>query len=134
MKDYPEIIAGKFASLEELISREAYEEAFRTTRTLTRIADSSEHCDGVLISEVMEGLYNQINDTFTSYEVTEDDRKNIQKLSLEHTRMLGKLFNTNDKLKIYDTLCGFRYAFTHIQLRYWDQGKTKVLRPPYVLR
>ena len=72
MKDIYQIFDDGLLRLSH-VNEVGTEGCFRLARDLTRVATYSDFKQGVLIAEVLEGIFNQIGPLFERYNIPEDE-------------------------------------------------------------
>jgi hypothetical protein len=87
-----------------------------------------EHEDGIFIGEVLEAIFNEIDDLFSSFDVSAEDKQAIKNSSIECLSTLVANFKEPNNHKVYSSLKALRVMATKSQFKYWDTFEPKPQR------
>lgn len=127
MKNTNEIFDENLRIVVELLKKSNYYACTRIVRKLATVAVMSNFKDGVFISEVLEGIFDQLDDVVRRYKVDENELKKIIKVLIEQCNILVEVFKNDSKEKLYGALKEMRYSVTEFQI---ESFNTAVPRKP----
>lgn len=123
MKNTIEIFDEYLRLIKNMLEQSNYYGCTRIARKLTTVSTMSGFKDGVLISEVCEGIFDQLDDVVKRYKVDEEKLKKIDKLLIELTNTLVEVMKNDSKEKLYEVLKEMRYSVTEFQINSFDTAK-----------
>ena len=92
---------------------------------LTKYSIMADYQDGVLIAEIFEGIFSQIDDLFTTTDVPENQREQILTELKNHIVSIEKTYKDDDKNLIYQELKKIRNIATRFQTHCWNTFTAK---------
>jgi hypothetical protein len=125
MKEANQVFKGKLQMIVELIDKENLPGCYITSRNLTMFSTILEYDDGILISELFEGVFSQIGPLFETYEIDEKERKQLMSEIKTQVIQIIKYYNDADKKQLYLALQQLRAIATKFQINRWETGKRK---------
>ncbi len=124
MKNTLEIFDESLKMIANMLEKPNYFGCTRISRKLTTVSTMSEFKDGVFVSEVLEGIFDQLDDVVMRYEVDVDELKKIVNLLIEHINTLADALKNNSKEKLYEVLKEMRYSMTKFQIYSFNTAKS----------
>jgi hypothetical protein len=126
MKDFNTIFIDSLKEITGLLERRDFESAFKSIAPLTHYSNFSGDAQGVLITEVLEGVFNQVGPIVDTFQIPDEEIQDMVSNLLEaYNKLIIALFDKN-KLKIFDALVSIRFIATQFQLKWTKIGKQKV--------
>lgn len=127
MKNTNEIFDENLRIIVEMLEKSNYHGCTRIARKLITVSTMSNFKDGVFISEVLEGIFDQLDDVVRRYKVDENELKKIIKVLIEQSNALVEALKNDSKEKLYEVLKEMRYSMTEFQIKSFN---TAVPKPP----
>ena len=129
MKDIYQILDEGFQSLSRL-DEVSFNNCLHIAVDLTRVATYSDFKRGVLITEVLEGVFDQVGSLFEQYSVPKEDEKQIKDKIRQNIASLSSVYKNNDEAQLFKILADLRFAATSFQFHCYNHwGPTKDPRP-----
>jgi len=126
MKDVYQIFDESFATILRFLENAQYDNCYKISSDMTRIASVSEFTDGILVSEILESVFSQLSTLFGSYKIDEVGGKLIKDQLKEQISLLSKNYRIDDKNKVYPILRDLRSMVTQFQFKCWNTMSEKV--------
>lgn len=89
---------------------------FHLARDLTKVATYAGFKQGVLVAEVLEGVFMQIGPLFEQYKIPADERSNIKTTIGQYVSSLASTYKS-DSSAAYELLADLRLAATQFQFK-----------------
>lgn len=115
MKDSEQVFNEGLQRLTQL-DEVGFEACFRLASDLTRVATYSDFKQGVLIAEVLEGIFNQIGPLFEAYDIPENEIRDISDTINQGLSQLLSVY-TDDRSAAFEILADLRFAATKFQFK-----------------
>ena len=131
MKDVYQILDEGFQSLSRL-DEISFNNCLHMAIDLTRVATYSDFKQGVLIAEVLEGVFSQVGSLFEQYDVPKEDGKQIKDTIRQNIASLSSVYKNNDEAQLFKILADLRFAATSFQFHcytHWELVKDPHMRP-----
>lgn len=125
MKNTIEIFDENLKVIVNMLKESNYAGCNRISRKLITVATMSNFKDGVFISEILEGIFDQLDDVVTRYEVDGDKLKKLNMLLIERGNTLVEALKNNSNEKLYEILKEMRYSVTEFQINSFNTTKRK---------
>ena len=127
MKDVYEIFADE---LQRLTGPDdiGFENCFQIVPDLARIVAYSDFKQGLLVAEVLEGIFSQVEPLFNRYNIPENDATDIKNQIGQGLSLLSSAYR-NDYGAAYEIPADLRFAATRFQFR--ALTTRRLLKPPY---
>ncbi len=100
-----------------------FKTCFNIASNLTRIAVFANFKRGVLVAEILEGVFSQVGPIFDQYSIPEEDKEQTKDRIREHIIALSSAYNGADKAGLYDIVENLRFTATDFQFKCWNQWK-----------
>lgn len=110
---------NRLASLREV----GFKGCFHLAVDLTRVAAYSDFKQGLLVAEVLEGIFSQIGPLFDRYDIPEDEGKKIIDIIIQDLSSLSSVYRS-DSSAAYEILADLRLAATKFQFKCYTTWKT----------
>lgn len=114
MNDVYKIFDDGFQKLTEL-DEIGFENCFRIAADLTKIAVYSNFKHGVLVAEVLEGVFGQVGPLFEMYDIPKDRKKVIKDKIIHEIYSLSSTYKNDNGAAVYESLADVRFAATRFQ-------------------
>ena len=114
MKDVYQIFDDGFqnmARLEEL----DFKSCLNIAHDLIIIATHFDFKYGVIIAEILEGIFAQVEHLYEHYQIPMDDTKQIKQEISQGIVLLSSTYRNNDDVRVYNILADLRFAATKFQ-------------------
>ena len=118
-----EIVKDRLETVLDLAKEEKYHGCFIAAQTLTRFSWTAKLKDELLISEILETLFKEMDILVNTYEMQAEVK---QELKGEITDGLAKLvaaYPEKNPSVVYNCLRDLRYSATSYQLHVWENYK-----------
>lgn len=103
MNDVYKIFDDGFQKLTEL-DEIGFENCFRIAADLTKIAVYSNFKHGVLVAEVLEGVFGQVGPLFEMYDIPKDRKKVIKDKIIHEIYSLSSTYKNDNGAAVYESL------------------------------
>ncbi|MGB8219676.1 MAG: hypothetical protein WCE46_04770 [Methanoregula sp.] len=125
MKTYDVAFQDNLIEIGTFISEQNFELAFKTAGTLVHLCNLLEDQDGVFITEMLEGAFNQVGPVVENTQIPDIEIKTVvEKLSQDYSDFLAA-YNAKNRMDIFDALSKLRFTATQFQLKWTKIGKPK---------
>lgn len=94
---------------------------YNIAHDLVSFAWNLELKDEVFISEVLESVFSNLNDTFNNYAVPPEKKNEIKLEIIDKLKPLIQAYKTKSASTLYNTLSEIRYSATFHQLTAWQK-------------
>ena len=115
MKDIHQIFDDGFQRLAKL-DEVGFRGCFHLAADLARVATYVDFKQGVLVMEVLEGIFNQVGPLFETFDIPEKDGKYIKDKIAQGVVSLSSVYG-KDALATHDILAELRFAATDFQFK-----------------
>lgn len=105
-----------------------FEACFRLASDLTRVAAYSDFKQGVLIAEVLEGVFKQIGPLFDTYDIPENEIRGITDTIGQGLSKLLSIY-TDDRSAAFEVLADLRFAATKFQFKCYTTWRRLPRKP-----
>lgn len=122
MKDVYQIFDDGLQTLTRL-DEIGFENCFRVAVDLTQISVYSDFKRGVLVAEVLEGVFRQVGPLFEVYDIPEDNKKEIKDKIVQAIRSLSSVYKSDNGAAVYESLADVRFAATRFQFECYCSWK-----------
>ena len=95
---------------------------------MTKVATYSDFKMGVLISEVLEGVFGQIGSLFERYNIPEDEGGDVKAAISQHISSLSSVYK-NDTSATCELLADLRFTATQFQFKCYTTWSRTPRRP-----
>lgn len=120
MKDMYQIFDESFANLDNLIEKSSYTNCYNIAKDLTRISTLADYKDGILITEVLEKIFNEIEPLLLEYKIPEKDSNALKEELKKYVGLLSQSYKDENKTKVYEILKELRSVATQFQFQCWN--------------
>lgn len=121
MKHYQAVIEENLSAIQEMVKIYNFRAAFEIVSDLTKICTLFDDEDGILIMEVLEGIFSQVGPIFENYELSEDLKKEIASITVGELNKIMDNYKSKNQINIYKNLRYIRSISTKLQI---DQVRT----------
>ena len=125
MKDIYQIFDENFETLARFVGKTGFKNCFNIVADLNRISTFSDFRRGVLIAEILEGVFSQIDPLLKQYDIPDTDRKQMEDKISQNIVLLSSTYKNDDKEKLYEILEDLRFTATAFQFKCWNNWKRK---------
>ena len=115
MKDSKQVFDEGLQRLTHL-DEVGFEACFHLASDITMVATYSDYKHGVLIAEVLEGVFSQIGPLFEMYDIPENEIKDISDTISQGLSKLLSVY-TDDSSAAFEILADLRFAATKFQVK-----------------
>ena len=122
MKDVYQIFDDGLQALTRL-DEIGFENCFRVAADLTKISAYSDFKRGVLVAEVLEGVFHQVGPLFVVYDIPEGNKKEIKDKIVQAIRSLSSTYKSDNGAAVYESLADVRFAATRFQFECYRSWK-----------
>ncbi len=125
MKDVYQVFDDGFQNISRF-DETGFKNCFYIAADMTRIATYLDFKQGVLVAEVLEGIFSQVGPLFEYYVIPNDDKKRIKDKIDQGVALLSSAYKNDDMAKLCEILTDLRFAATSFQLKsftHWKQVK-----------
>lgn len=133
-KNIFEIFDENLIKLKNQVDEKNYNNCFRITIDLTRISTLSNFKDGLLISEILENVFQQIDSIIIQYIVEKEETDELNRQVTEILDIILKSYKDESKQNLYDALKELRYIATQFQFKNWHTKKQKISGTQYMVK
>ncbi|HIJ07251.1 hypothetical protein [Methanocalculus sp.] len=116
MKDYQAVIEEDFFTIREMVKVYNLRAAFNIVLDLTRICTLFDDDDGIIIMEVLEGVFSQVGSVFDNYDVPENLKTEFASNVVEELDKLIENYKSKNQIEIYKNLRHIRTISTKLQI------------------
>ncbi len=116
MKDVNIIFTDRFKDVQKNLENANYSVCSRIAHDLVNFAWNLELEDEVFISEILEGVFTNLEEISIEYQIPKEIRSKINSDIAEKMNSLADTYNTKDPSKLYKSLKQLRYITTQHQL------------------
>lgn len=120
MRNSFDIFNEHLTELESTIEQQRLSNCLSRCTELTRYSAIVEYQDGVLISEVLGGVFSEISTLFESRNIPESKQKQFLTDLRAHVSSIKNTYQNDDKNSIYNALKDIRNFTTQFQLYCWN--------------
>ena len=124
MKDIYQIFAENLETLAGFVGKTGFKNCFNIVADLNRISTFSDFRGGVLIAEILEGVFSQIDPLLKQYDIPDTNRKQMEGKISQNIVLLSS-YKNNNKEKLYEILKDLRFTVTAFQFKCWNNWKRK---------
>jgi len=121
MKDYRAVIEENFLTMREMVEVYNLRAAFTIVSDLTKVCTLFDDEDGIIIMEVLEGIFSQVGPIFEKYELSENIKSEFTSIAVVELDKLIENYKSNNQIEIYKSLRYIRSISTKLQI---DQLRT----------
>ncbi len=128
MKDFKEGFLENISKIQLQFDESNFIGCRRLSSELIAASNFFDFVDGVLIAEILESIFDNLNELNDRYEIEKEDLAELNKLITNIIKMINNSnlnFNDKNKIKIYDLLKDFRVKATRMQVNYHMVKKLK---------
>lgn len=128
MKDFKESFLEKLSSIIVQFDMSNFLGCSIISSDILRYSDFVSFADGVMIGEIYESIFANLQDLSKGYEIEKEDLLNLKETISDSIKVIiDSNLDINDeyKIKIYNTLSNLRYKVTRMQLEYFTVKKPK---------
>ena len=125
MKDIYQIFDENLEMLARFVGKTDFKNCFNIVADLNRISTFSDFRGGVLIAEILEGIFSQVGSLLKQYDIPDTDRKQMEDKIGQNIILLSSTYKNDDKEKLYDILEDLRFTVTAFQFKCWNNWKRK---------
>jgi hypothetical protein len=126
MKDFDTIFIDSLKDIIGLLEKRDFESAFNSVAPITHYCNFSGDAQGVLISEVLEGVFNQVGPIIDTFQIPEKDVDDLTSDLLKSYNTLITALSKKNKADIFEAIVSIRFIATQFQLKWAKIGKPKV--------
>jgi len=126
MKNTLEIFDESFKIIKEMLEKSNVYGCNRIARKLTSLGYMARFKEGVFVGEVLEGIFDQLYDVISEYDIDQDELKKILGILIEQSSILNDSLKNSNNEKIYETLKEMRYSVTDFQISKYNTGPSKM--------
>jgi hypothetical protein len=128
MKDVFDAYKDSFEEITQMVEQGNYKGSFVASTYLTLVSITLDYTDGILISEVLEGVFSQVG---PAAEESEPERVKILNEQLTaQMRLLTDSYRAEDKNALYQALRDLRSIATKFQIQHAKHEPAKTPRQP----
>ena len=128
MRDKFEIFDMNFQLLNSLINKNLFLNCHSTCNDLTRYSAMSNYTDGVVISEILEGIFLDLYNTFNKHEIPDEEKNTLTSELRDGINCIRTSYKDDDKNSLYHGLEKIRNHATHFQIRCSNSFPNKLIR------
>lgn len=121
MKHYQAVIEENLSTIQEMVKIYNFRAAFNIVSDLTKICTLFDDEDGILIMEVLEGVFSQVGPIFENYEISENIKNEFTSITIGELDNIMENYKSNNQNEIYKNLRSIRSISTKLQI---DQVRT----------
>ena len=125
MRDIQQLFYEKIILIQKLSMDFNFRACSGSSTDLITAAVLFEYQDGVFIGEVFEGVFDQLHDLVSRYDLDESDQKILKENFDRNLSMIAELFRKSDKNELYQALSNLRYETTKMQYKCYQTQKMK---------
>ena len=125
MKDPAIAYKERLENILNLINEEKYKNCYNVSKNLTNFGWTIELKDEVFISEILEGIYDQVGDLLSDYKIPPEKRDELKNELSSGMKKLISAYSEKDPTELYDCLRELRYSATFHQLHGWQKYPEK---------
>lgn len=126
MKEVPEIFKENLLSISNLLDSGNLRACYIGSANLTMFSVMSDYDDGVIITEVLQGVFSEIGPLFDDYQIEEKDSEQLMDEMKNYMKDIIKNYDERNKNDLYSALKKLRHAATKFQMQCWKVMKKKV--------
>jgi hypothetical protein len=126
MKDVFNVYSEGFEEVARMVAQGNYKGAFVASSHLTLFSTLLDYDDGILVSEVLEGVFSQVG-PFAEELETEETRSTNEQMAAQ-MKIIADAFRAEDKNALYLALRDIRSTATKFQIKCVTSGPTKMQR------
>lgn len=142
MKDFKESFLENLSKIPLQYNNSNFIGCRRLSTDIIAVSNFVEFFDGVLIGEIFESIFENLDDLNDRYEIEKEDLMELNELITKIVMLFNNSnlnINEKNKTKLYDLLKDFRFKVTSMQLNYYNIKKPKkedkgVSLPPSTLK
>jgi hypothetical protein len=126
MKDVSTVFNENLNSMVGMLDSGNIKGCFFISSQLTMLSYLSEYREGVMISELLEGVFSQIGPVLDGYafEATEKSRI-LNEIKVPFKEIIEN-YQKGDKNKLYSAMKDLRFRATDLQIQCWKQSIKKI--------
>lgn len=121
MKDYEAVVKENFSIIREMVEIHNFRSAFTVVSDLTKICALFDDEDGIIIMEVLEGVFSQVGPVFENYELSENVQNEFTSIAIAELDKLIENYTSKNQIEIYRSIRYLRSISTKLQI---DQVRT----------
>jgi hypothetical protein len=125
MKEVSIVFNENLQSISTLLDSGNLRACFIASSNLTMFSAMSEYDDGVMITEVLQGVFSEVGPLFDDYLIEENDSKQLISEMKKYMKDVIKNYDENNKNELYSALKNLRYVATKFQMQCWKLMKKK---------
>ena len=125
MKDVIQVLDEKLDSIIIMIGEDHLHGCFTTSMDLSRFSTLAEYDDGIFISEIFESVFSQIGPLFETFQISEDDKKQLLSAITKQIVCIKNSFQKDNKEELYLGLQQLRSIATKFQIKCYETVKEK---------
>ena len=116
--------------IENIIENKQLINCYRQCADLTGYSALANFKDGLLISEILEGVFMQLNNVFDNAEIPESEQKQFLAKLKSNISQIKSTYKEDDKNNLYNALKEIRSTATYFQINCWTTlpNKPKSMR------
>ncbi len=121
MKDVKIVFTDRIQDIQTNLQNANYSVCNRISHDLVTFAWNLELKDEVFISEVLESVFGNLEETSAQYNIPKNIQEKIVSDVSEKIKLLRETYETKDPCKLYESLKQLRYVTTQHQLHVWQR-------------
>lgn len=125
MKNNFEIFDEHFQTLTAMVEQKQFSNCASMCSDLANYSAMSNYQDGVLISEILEGIFEQIRYEFKRMNIPNMEQQDFIAELKDSIMSIGATYKDDDKNSTYDALKKARNLATQFQIKCWNTFRTK---------
>ena len=125
MKEVPEVFNENLLSISNLLDSSNLRACFLGSANLTIFSTMADYDDGVMITEILQGVFSEIGPLFDEYQIEEGEREQIMNDMKKYMKDIISNYNENNKNELYSALKNLRHVATKFQMQCWKLMKRK---------
>jgi hypothetical protein len=125
MKEIFQIFDESLMTIQKLINDKNYAGSSGISTDLITISVMSDFRDGIIIGEVFEGVFDQINQLFQGFKIDAESHTSIAKQIADQVTSVHKSYRDENKEGLYDALRDLRSIATQFQFKCFRTMKAK---------
>lgn len=123
MKDILEVFNENLLSIYNLLDSGNLRGCFIGSANLTMFSAMANYDDGVIITEVMQGVFSEVGPLFDEYQIDEKEKEQIITEMKNSVGDIIKSYNDKNKNNLYLALKNLRHRATQFQMKCWKMMK-----------
>ena len=125
MKNVSEVFKENLQHISNSLDSDNLRACYIGSANLTMFSVMSDYDDGVIITEVLQGIFSEIGPLFDDYQIEIKDREQLMDEMKKYMKDIIKNYDEKNKNDLYSALKNLRHVATKFQMQCWKLMKRK---------